>query len=133
MVSNTKNASIFSADAVEQSLRYQLAYSHCQVRIFHSVDGELLAVIHSQLHCTSCTAEVEKLVMLFENQSPQVTLNVPLSVILIAEVVQFVQLHPSDSNPRSSAAHLLAAPSPPTHTIPPLILLGFIYLARRLL
>lgn len=132
MVSNTKNASIFSADAVEQSLRYQLAYSHCQVRIFHSVDGELLAVVHSQLHCTSCSAEVEKLVMLFENKSPQVTLSVPLSVVLMAEVVQFVQLHPPDSNPRSSAVRPLAAPTPSNHIIPPLILLGFIY-ARRFL
>lgn len=81
---------------MEQSLRYLLAYSHCHISVFHSVDGELLAVVHSQMHCASCTAEAEKIVMLFDTRSPQVTLNVQLDAILLAEVVQFVQLHPSN-------------------------------------
>ena len=110
---NTNNASLFSVDLVEQSLRNLLTYSHCHIRVFHSVDGELLAVIHSQLHCTSCTAEAEKLVMFFENRSPQVTLNVPLSVILMAEISQFVQVQPSDP-PHSAGVVLIQS----TFTIP---------------
>lgn len=102
---STNKSTIFSASQVEQSLRYLMAYSHCHVSVFHSVDGELLVVVHSQIHCASCSAEAEKLVMLFDNRSPQVTLNVQLDVILLAEVVQFVQLHPSDrANSSSSAA-----------------------------
>nr|CAH0110900.1 unnamed protein product [Daphnia galeata] len=99
---STNKSTIFSASLVEQSLRYLLAYSHCHVSVFHSVDGELLAVIHSQMHCASCSAEAEKLVMLFDTRSPQVTLNVQLDVILLAEVVQFVQLHPSHTHTLSS-------------------------------
>ncbi len=99
---STNKSTIFSASLVEQSLRYLLAYSHCHVSVFHSFDGELLAVIHSQMHCASCSAEAEKLVMLFDTRSPQVTLNVQLDVILLAEVVQFVQLHPSHTHTLSS-------------------------------
>lgn len=40
--------------------------------------------------------------MLFDTRSPQVTLNVQLDVILLAEVVQFVQLHPSHTHTLSS-------------------------------
>ena len=88
---------------MEQSLRYLLAYSHCHVSVFHSVDRELLAVVHSQMHCASCSAEAEKIVMLFDTRSPQVTLNVQLDVILLAEVVQFVQVHPSYTHTLSSS------------------------------
>ena len=103
MSRSTNKSTIFSASLVEQSLRYLLAYSHCHVSVFHSVDGELLAVVHSQMHCASCSAEAEKIVMLFDTRSPQVTLNVQLDVILLAEVVQFVQVHPSYTHTLSSS------------------------------
>ncbi len=48
------------------------------------------------MNCASCSAEAEKLVLLFDQRSPQITLNVQLDVILLAEILQFVQLHPSD-------------------------------------
>ena len=113
---STNKSTIFSASMVEQSLRYLLAYSHCHVSVFHSVEGELLAVVHSQNHCASCSAEAEKLVMLFDNRSPQVTLNVQLDVILLAEIVQFVQLHPSNSH--SSASGVVTAQVQSILTIP---------------
>ena len=111
--------------STNKSTIYLLAYSHCHVSVFHSVDGELLAVIHSQNHCASCSAEAEKLVMLFDNRSPQVTLNVQLDVILLAEIVQFVQLHPSNSH--SSAGGVPTAHVQSIFTIPlALSLLRFI-------
>lgn len=103
---------------MEQSLRYLLSYSHCHISVFHSVDGELLAVVHSQMHCSSCTAEAEKIVMLFDTRSPQVTLNVQLDVILLAEVVQFVQLQPSFTHPINSGSKLGANHLQPIYSIP---------------
>lgn len=120
---STNKSTIFSASLVEQSLRYLLAYSHCHVSVFHSVDGELLAVIHSShpMHCASCSAEAEKLVMLFDQRSPQVTLNVQLDVILIAEILQFVQLR-DGSDRGDGLASSSGAIHPPAYAIP--LLLG---------
>jgi len=105
---STNKSTIFTAGLVEQSLRYLLTYLHCRITVYHGIDGELLAVINSQaqsqLHCNSCKAEADKLVMLFERRSPQVTLSVQLDVILLAEVVHSVQLDPSHGPPTSCAA-----------------------------
>lgn len=117
---STNKSTVFSASLVEQSLRYLLAYSHCYVNVFHSIDGELLAVVHSShpTNCASCSAEAEKLVLLFDQRSPQITLNVQLDVILLAEVLQFVQLHPSDVSSGTVGRHQVQAN---TFTIPILL------------
>ena len=123
---STNKSTIFSASLVEQSLRYLLAYSHCHVSVFHSVEGELLAVIHSShpMHCASCSAEAEKLVMLFDQRSPQVTLNVQLDVILLAEVLQFVQLRHTFDGDGLGTWSGSSAVGAPVYAIPLLAALG---------
>ena len=77
-----------------------------KVRVFDSVDGELLVVIHSPQRpadCSGCVAEANKLAALFDNRSPQISLNAHLAAIVFAEVVPGPINSHANTSPQVSA------------------------------